>query len=33
VDRLTFKVHIIETGAESYRLRLSRAAKGAACES
>lgn len=29
VDRLTFRAHIIETGTESYRLRLSRAKKGA----
>jgi len=28
VDRLTFRAHIIETGADSYRLRLSRARKG-----
>jgi DNA replication protein DnaC len=27
VDRLTFRAHIIETGAQSYRLRASRAAK------
>jgi hypothetical protein len=27
VDRLTFNAHIIETGTESYRLRLTRAAK------
>ena len=27
VDRLTFKAHIIETGSESYRLRLSRAGR------
>ena len=32
VDRLTFKAHIIETGSESYRLRLSRDPKGAARE-
>jgi DNA replication protein DnaC len=28
VDRLTYRAHVIETGAESYRLRASRAAKG-----
>lgn len=28
VDRLTFGAHIIETGTDSYRLRLSRAGKG-----
>ena len=28
VDRLTFRAHIIETGTDSYRLRLSRARKG-----
>lgn len=28
VDRLTFRAHIIETGSESYRLRVSRARKG-----
>ncbi|MEA2829229.1 MAG: hypothetical protein QOG43_3668 [Actinomycetota bacterium] len=28
VDRLTFRAHIIETGTDSYRLRLSRAKKG-----
>jgi len=33
VDRLTFRAHIIETGSESYRRRLSRAGKGAARES
>lgn len=27
VDRLTFHAHIIETGTESYRLRMTRAAK------
>jgi hypothetical protein len=27
VDRLTFRAHIVETGTESYRLRLSRANK------
>ncbi len=27
VDRLTFHAHIIETGTESYRLRITRAAK------
>jgi len=27
VDRLTFKAHLIETGTDSYRLRLSRATK------
>jgi DNA replication protein DnaC len=32
VDRLTFKAHIIETGTDSYRLRLSRDVKGAARE-
>jgi DNA replication protein DnaC len=30
VDRLTFHAHIIQTGTDSYRLRASRAAKGAA---
>lgn len=30
VDRLTFRAHILETGSESYRLRVSRARKGAA---
>jgi DNA replication protein DnaC len=30
VDRLTFRAHIIETGTESYRLRLSRANKARA---
>ena len=30
VDRLTFRAHIIETGTESYRLRLSRANKNRA---
>lgn len=29
VDRLTFHAHIIETGTESYRLRATRATKGA----
>lgn len=33
VDRLTFRAHIIETGAESYRLRASRTSKGGASES
>ena len=28
VDRLTFRAHIIETGRESYRLRLTRSARG-----
>ncbi len=28
VDRLTFRAHIIETGSESYRLRVSRLQKG-----
>ncbi len=28
VDRLTFRAHIIETGSESYRLRLSRSRRG-----
>lgn len=28
VDRLTFNAHIIETGTESYRLRVTRAARG-----
>jgi len=30
VDRLTFNAHIIQTGSDSYRLRTSRAARGAA---
>ena len=30
VDRLTFRAHIIETGSESYRLRVTSAAKGGA---
>ncbi|HXQ96142.1 MAG TPA: ATP-binding protein, partial [Candidatus Acidoferrales bacterium] len=30
VDRLTFRAHIIETGSESYRLRVSRPKGGAA---
>jgi DNA replication protein DnaC len=30
VDRLTYRAHIIETGSESYRLRVSRARKGGA---
>ena len=30
VDRLTFRAHILETGSESYRLRVSRTKKGAA---
>jgi len=29
VDRLTFRAHILETGSESYRLRLSRTRGGA----
>jgi hypothetical protein len=29
VDRLTFHAHIIETGTESYRLRTTRASRGA----
>ena len=29
VDRLTFRAHIIETGTDSYRLRMSRTKKGA----
>jgi len=33
VDRLTFRAHILETGAESYRLRVSRTRKGAASKS
>ncbi len=33
VDRLTYRAHIIETGSESYRLRLSRTREGAARES
>lgn len=33
VDRLTFRAHILETGSASYRLRVSRAKKGAARES
>jgi DNA replication protein DnaC len=33
VDRLTFRAHILETGSESYRLRVSRTKKGAARES
>lgn len=33
VDRLTFRAHILETGSESYRLRVSRAKKGGARES
>src|SRR4051794_29905674 len=28
VDRLTFRAHIIETGSESYRLRVTQAARG-----
>ena len=28
VDRLTFRAHIIETGTDSYRLRVSTSAKG-----
>ena len=27
VDRLTFRAHILETGSESYRLRVSRTKK------
>ncbi len=30
VDRLTFRAHIVETGSDSYRLRLSESAKGGA---
>ena len=30
VDRITFRAHIIETGSESYRLRVTSAAKGGA---
>lgn len=30
VDRLTFRAHILETGSESYRLRVTRARKGGA---
>ena len=30
VDRLTFHAHIIETGSESYRLRLTAATRGGA---
>ena len=30
VDRLTFRAHIIETGTDSYRLRLTRSANGGA---
>lgn len=30
VDRLTFRAHIIETGSESYRLRVSQTKKGGA---
>ena len=30
VDRLTFRAHIIETGSDSYRLRVTTAAKGGA---
>ena len=30
VDRMTFRAHILETGAASYRLRATRAAKAAA---
>jgi len=33
VDRLTFRAHILETGSESYRLRVSRTKKGAARQS
>jgi DNA replication protein DnaC len=33
VDRLTFRAHIIETGTQSYRLRMSKTRKGAARES
>lgn len=33
VDRLTFRAHILETGSESYRLRVSRTRKGGARES
>ena len=28
VDRLTFRAHILETGSDSYRLRVSRTKKG-----
>ncbi len=30
VDRLTFRAHIIQTGTESYRLRVTTAPKGGA---
>lgn len=30
VDRLTFRAHSIETGSDSYRLRVSRTKKGGA---
>ena len=30
IDRLTFRAHIIQTGTESYRLRITTAAKGGA---
>ena len=30
VDRLTFHAHIIETGSESYRLRVTTSARGGA---
>ncbi|MCY4617130.1 MAG: ATP-binding protein, partial [Chloroflexi bacterium] len=30
VDRLTFRAHIVETGSDSYRLRLSESVKGGA---
>ena len=30
VDRLTFRAHIIETGSDSYRLRVTAATKGGA---
>ena len=33
VDRLTFHAHILETGTQSYRLRVSRTRKGAAQQS
>ena len=33
VNRLTFRAHIIETGSDSYRLRLTRSARGGAIDS
>ena len=33
VDRLTFRAHIIETGSDSYRLRVTAATKGGASTS